>query len=69
MSKVVENALPSAVLRRGEDRCAEGGRAALAGDWRDGHGGVRARLPDGEGAMPSGSTASGDALVEAGFNF
>ena len=31
-------------------------------------GGGRA-CPMGEGAMPSGSTASGDALVEAGFNF
>ena len=67
MSKVVENALPSAVLRRGEDRCAEGGRAALAGDWRDGHGGVRARLPDGEDGMRSDT--AGYALVEAGFNF
>ena len=30
MSKVVEKALPSAVLRRGQDRCAEGAGAALA---------------------------------------
>jgi hypothetical protein len=43
--------------------------AALAGAWRDGHEGVRARLPDGEDGMPSTTTTAGYALVEAGFNF